>query len=541
MHEHVLRGCQPEPLGSYLKALGILRLVAEQKDPAAAGWWTPEGFVLRTELDEPSLLRFFTEEYEPSPVANPWNGAGGFYFREDKKTGRRTKATTATKALAKVKESKAARLASLRAAVEIAERCVAKFGFEEAPKNEDKAALVNELRDRLPDAAVAWLDAVLVVDVESLGFPPVLGTGGTEGNLDFASNFYQRLDELTSFESGAAAARSETTLRAAMFGESVSGMAKAAIGQFDPGGAGGGNAAPGFEGNSLVNPWDFVLIIEGTLLLASATTRKMEQASRGSLVFPFSVRAVGADYASSSGADEGGSRNELWLPLWQAPTGRTELARLFGEGRADVQRRRAVHAVDFARAVGSLGVDRGIAEFARFGFHQRNGKSYFATPLGRWQVQRNPDVDLIDPALGRWMDALRRVGQGNHAPASWGRVIKAVERAVFELARAGTPQTVQGLLVALAAAEGELSLSPAGREAIRRPIPPLDQRWLERADDGSDEHDLARALATTAIRERITWARWRKGARSVRWSDAEDHRTVWGRSPLVRGVSGRGV
>jgi CRISPR-associated protein Csx17 len=35
--EHVLGGCRPVPLASYLKALGVLRLVSEQADPNAGG------------------------------------------------------------------------------------------------------------------------------------------------------------------------------------------------------------------------------------------------------------------------------------------------------------------------------------------------------------------------------------------------------------------------------------------------------------------------------------------------------------------------
>jgi CRISPR-associated protein Csx17 len=39
IHDLELRGCTPEPLMSYLKALGILRLVSEQKDNNTRGWW----------------------------------------------------------------------------------------------------------------------------------------------------------------------------------------------------------------------------------------------------------------------------------------------------------------------------------------------------------------------------------------------------------------------------------------------------------------------------------------------------------------------
>jgi len=35
VHEVVLEGCTPEPLMGYLKALGVLRLVAEQEDGKA--------------------------------------------------------------------------------------------------------------------------------------------------------------------------------------------------------------------------------------------------------------------------------------------------------------------------------------------------------------------------------------------------------------------------------------------------------------------------------------------------------------------------
>jgi len=44
LHLHHLTGCSPTPLANYLKALGILRLVAEQSDASARGWWQDEHF-----------------------------------------------------------------------------------------------------------------------------------------------------------------------------------------------------------------------------------------------------------------------------------------------------------------------------------------------------------------------------------------------------------------------------------------------------------------------------------------------------------------
>jgi len=80
----LLNGCAPTPLAHYLKALGILRLVAEQKDPDATGCWRNEGFVLNSVLDEEALLQFFLEEYRPTPIIAPWNGGSGFYYQESK-------------------------------------------------------------------------------------------------------------------------------------------------------------------------------------------------------------------------------------------------------------------------------------------------------------------------------------------------------------------------------------------------------------------------------------------------------------------------
>ena len=39
LHRLELKGCTPEPLMSYLKALGIFRLVAEQKEKEVRAWW----------------------------------------------------------------------------------------------------------------------------------------------------------------------------------------------------------------------------------------------------------------------------------------------------------------------------------------------------------------------------------------------------------------------------------------------------------------------------------------------------------------------
>ena len=72
MPELRLEGCTPEPLISYLKALGVFRLVAEQADPEARLSWRGGSSVLSSHLDRGLLLKYVLEQYQPTPIVGPW-------------------------------------------------------------------------------------------------------------------------------------------------------------------------------------------------------------------------------------------------------------------------------------------------------------------------------------------------------------------------------------------------------------------------------------------------------------------------------------
>jgi CRISPR-associated protein Csx17 len=78
IHVHRLDGCRPTPLAHYLKALGILRLVAQQKDTAARGWWRDNVFHLATTLDRDQLEKFFLNQYSPTPMTASWLPRSGY-------------------------------------------------------------------------------------------------------------------------------------------------------------------------------------------------------------------------------------------------------------------------------------------------------------------------------------------------------------------------------------------------------------------------------------------------------------------------------
>jgi CRISPR-associated protein Csx17 len=182
MNRLMLAGCTPQPLGSYLKGLAVLRLVSEQADETARGSWEDDCFVLETTLDRESLIEFFLKRYSPTAVIAPWNGGSGFYPK-DRKVG--------IDALA---ESDDSRFALYRRAIGNAQEIVRETGEEKgASKNDEDARRLSILRlcrNRLPDGCVDWLDAAIAISSEGArAFAPILGTGGNEGRLDYTNNF----------------------------------------------------------------------------------------------------------------------------------------------------------------------------------------------------------------------------------------------------------------------------------------------------------------------------------------------------------------
>lgn len=483
---HELAGCTPVPLAGYLKALGILRLVAEQADPGARGCWRNECFHLTTRLSAEELMAFLLNDYRPSPIVAPWNSGSGF-FEGDNRDG-----------FTPLAESPAPRFAPIRSAIALCADIL-----RDRPADDSKAALVARLRARLPDDALPWIDAALALVPDRLLFPPLLGTGGNDGRLDFTNNFMRRLVKdrtpagLFDAQTGAARPDAVRLLPSALFGTPVDGLSDAAIGQFAPGAAGGPNATAGFEGGPVLNPWDFVLMIEGALLFAGALTRRNEGTRDAGASFPFTVAAVGAGWGGVGVEDEADARAEFWAPLWSNPATAAETGRFLSEGRAVLNGRTAGDGLELARAAAALGVARGVSAFQRFGFVMRAGKAYLATPLGRRAVLEQPSgtASLIaDLERGRWLDRARRL-RGTKESARARNLARRLDDALFALTepQAG-PLAVQAALMAVGALARHLATAPKARETVPPP-PPLSRSWLRLADDHSAEFRVAAALA----------------------------------------------
>ncbi|MCB1085711.1 MAG: type I-U CRISPR-associated protein Csx17 [Verrucomicrobiae bacterium] len=532
-----LSGCAPVPLAHYLKALGILRLVSEQKDPKATGRWHRDQFVLTSTLDREALLTFFLEEYLPTPVVAPWNGGSGFHPKDN------------SKALESLARSESARLQRYAAAVAAAQLALKRMMLGEKPTPEQKAELLLLCRNTLPEDALEWLDAAYVLTDDGAKYPPLLGTGGNDGRLEFTNNFMQRLTEVMDVATGKPLVHSLQRLSVALFADSLATpLSKAPIGQFLPGAAGGANATSGFDAASAVNPWDFILMIEGALLFASASVKRLESAETGALAYPFCVRQAGVGYASATSADESASRAEMWLPVWtQRAVTLAELSTIFSEGRSQVGTRAARNGVDFARAVVGLGVDRGLDEFQRYGFQVRNGLSYFATPLTRVSARKNEAVDLLSD-VDLWLDRYRRAATKDTAPASARRALKLLESRIFDLCRSHTTERLSAVFIALGQCEATAARSPkwaTAKENYLQPLFGLRKAWIDHALNSSVEFRLAASLASINgkfgkdwlplrghLEQVISYFDKESGTLSYRWADVPSNNVQWSDAAL---------
>jgi CRISPR-associated protein Csx17 len=186
------------------------------------------------------------------------------------------------------------------------------------------------------------------------------------------------------------------------------------------------------------------------------------------------------------------------MPLWNRLAGKNEIETLFSEGRSSVGRRLSSRGVDFARATATLGVDRGINAFQRFGIVKgRVGGDNYNTSasLGHFAVHANPDVDLLRKADG-WLDAFRTVVTGDNVPPRFRAALRRIESAIIDFCRFGGAARFASILCAFGNAERELANGEKFRNDKNiRPLSGLSSEWLRAANDNSYEFDLALSLA----------------------------------------------
>lgn len=478
MPEVSLIGVRPRPLLGYLKGLGVLRVVAREADGDVRGRWRHGSFELASELDEEALERFLIEEYAPSPVASPWNGGSGFFPKDRQEP------------LLAIESSTTPRFAAYRATIAAARRALEQEGLAEKPAPDTKPALIRRLRRTAPDEALDWLDAAIVVRSDGLSFPPLLGSGGNDGRFDFSNNYARSVVECI-LDQGSG---TRQNLLAALWDGPAKMERKLSLAHFSRDSS--PNNSPHGEADSLGNPWDLVLAVEGALTMAAGAGRRHGTSLPGSLSAPFTANPTSSGF--SSGVDGEPGRAELWLPLWGGWASQSELTALAREARAQVggaARRTATTGLDFARAAGELGVASGIDSFERYAILERAGQSNLAVPVGRVKVADRPAVRALREIEG-WLSGVSRYGGRDECPRAPRSAIRGLEQAAFEMASTGTPEAVCATLEAIGGAEAALARSTSAAGVLRPVQGAFAESWIAAADDGTPELAIAVGLAS---------------------------------------------
>jgi CRISPR-associated protein Csx17 len=538
---------------NYLKALGVLKIIVEQNfDPSSRGSWKDGIFCLHTKLTEEELCHSFTNRYRPTPLFSPWNGEAGFLADSGSGYDAITKLKASTSDAFQPLRAAISEIQSIGLLADLSQQRSIEKPLKKKKKSGKlttaesdalkaataqikalKEQAIYQLRANLPEQSLAWLDACLVVGQDGFKPAPYLGSGGVDGRMEFSVNFINNLMLIMEDP------KSLSWLRSALLGTNEERNIATSIGQFAPGRIGGANGTQGMEGSSMINPWDFVLMMEGAMFLAGSNTRRLGITGGSKSSFPFTMNPAPLGVETLNESDGSQSKGELWLPLWERPASIGELKQLFAEGRADLNGKQARDGLDFSRAIANLGVDRGIKAFSRQAFLQRNGLSFIATPLGHFNVSEKSNASLlreIDP----WLSVMKR-SCNDKTPARFRNALREIEQSIFDYCQhgdtTGDASRFQRILISLGKAERVIASAPKFRADAKglRPISQLSSAWITAAADSTHEWEIALALASLYHPEigpiRLNLEDTAIRGTSITWVD-RNHAAVWSAADL---------
>lgn len=497
MCEIKLMGCSTEPLSNYLKALGIFRLVAEQKDESAKGKWINGYFVLKSKLNKDELINFFSDEYKPTPIISPWNKNGGFLLPKKR----------AKKSLDKIINSDSERFKNFKEDIEEAKKITEqllkkeKINEGQSDKNDktkkegslsksNKQLLIQNLRNKLSDNAIKWIDAIYVLNNDKSIINPLLGIGGgNDGQAEFSLLFIDYLtEELINKKQ---THNLKDRLENSIFGLNKKVLKKGAFGQFNPYAVGNFNASSNGKSESFLNPWDFIFTLEGSLLFSGSANKKYNpdissNNNKVSSAFPFIVSTVnGSDYSIS---DNESNSNEIWLPIWDDFASFKEIETLFSEAKSDFENKSVKNAVEFLDAIQNYRVDRGFSSFNRYIFTKRNGLSYFIVKIGEFKVKNYENAYLIKGFVN-----LYEKFNNKKVPK------KGLAKIIFNMYKygIGKHENTQNAILELTKLANHIVRTEEIKKENLIPKPELDKGIVEYTDDNSIEFRLAYSLANS--------------------------------------------
>ncbi len=484
-----------DPLSNYLTALGLLKVLNQQLDSDARGYWEQGHFHLETQQTPEEIGSFFATNYQPTPCLTPWNSDSQFH---------RGVAPISIEKLEGTRFDELKRIASIAAKI-IPEE------MKQGKKGEDKDKKIHAIQ-RLQlegnnDSWTSWLNVCAVIYTNHKGdqdvrYPALLGgSGGAFGRADFGTQFVRSL----------AIAKAEHFIAVIKTNATKGILTKDCNSLiYNPACRGDGQ-----QGNKVAfmdiqkttaNPAEMILVAEGISFFRGYATAAQGDGNEGQsqtskASFTLTVRHLSAGHASSNWLENKGQMtDELWCPLWDGPA-------RFNEVRDELDRvamlplpGQLMTGTDFALFASQLGRRHGLSGFARYCFPPRVGQGTKIPSLIEvfpLQVDQEDRSDALAAVAGfastlRWRSADRSI------PTSYRN---CAERVVSELeALSGGGGSFSALLRHLVAWRRQEDLKPEGDRLHRfsqgkRELPPQWFGLLERELD-VPEWRLGLALAT---------------------------------------------
>jgi CRISPR-associated protein Csx17 len=515
-----LRGCRHDILGHYLKAVGLLRVLArcadkDHCDPDAEGWWDLENgcFCLRSSKYDTRerLTEFFALYYRPTPVFAAWNKEPGCSSEGSEKLGVRSEWGAAKKLSQQVVTAEERKKPANHG------KLVASEAFEAYREDSE------------PSVAEA-LDAIASPFLRSNSEHPLFLSKGIAGRAHIWRTHWEYLMVFQKHRDAykkAAAKISENTGTAKQL-QTRKENAEAALQRIadllfaDFGGAAlstKGKGTPFFPdaiksyniGSSWVtedypfNALDYVLAVEGAFAMRGSVGRILAANARRFAAFPF-VFDTGEEMVDDSGEVKGLSHS-LWLPLWDTPVTFSELSSFVTDAQARLPGKEVRFSAEFIRALYCQGVDAGFAGWQEFRFKMKASRVPWVT-TGRYLESRfREDATRLSRALqsldeSRFLDQFEFRRKGSKAdPRSPHPVVTTLNDAMEAAIRETTPRRCLELLQTIFAACRKMTVSETFREMLRgepRFFRPLPMEAWNALFAGFDEREfrIARAVAS---------------------------------------------
>lgn len=362
-HVTALPRLRPDRLIDVLAVYGLLAALTPA-DPHVTVSWPQRQATLRSTRPASELLRHLTGAWTPTPAVSPWLAGSGFGVGWDPR-GRLKTSRRRSPAHEEIAASTGALLEPWRRAIDVSR------GLADGAQagRWSKPDMIIAARRRLPDPAVRWVDACAqVIDARVHYAPMTGGTGGNIGSADLGMLTARYL--LAALDQDPAAWWADAT----GLPGAPRPMQEGSGGHLDAGG--------------LIDPWTWVLAIEGICLWAPTPACASVAARHGNrVVYPRQAVAYGGDVWFARDVERSAApptaaepnKGEVWLPLpatpWVAADVETARTRWpwIHNATDDQPARSRVEIIE--------GNDLG-ADLAGWGMPKRNGQNPIAVHIG---------------------------------------------------------------------------------------------------------------------------------------------------------------